>query len=167
MKKLSILAAAMTLTCAAVPTSAWAVPIIDFNGRSGAFSSTNIAAGTFDDTLTFTVADMGVVSGTITSIAVDMLTDVNFSSVLLNGVEFSNMLAGDTEFRSITRLPVTSGLQTLRIRGESGGNGAYSGTLAYVASQVPEPAGWTTMVLALGLLGAGLKMSRRKAQHTA
>jgi hypothetical protein len=26
---------------------------------------------------------------------------------------------------------------------------------------VPEPAGWTTMVLALGLLGTGLTISRR------
>ncbi len=162
MKKLSTLAAAMILSCAVVPSAAWAVPIIDFNGTSGAFKNTNLAAGEFDDTFTFSVSDIGVVSGTITSIAIDLVTDVNFSSVTLNGVEFTNLLSGGTEFRSVERLPVNSGSQTLRVRGQSGGNGAYAGTLAYAASQVPEPAGWTTMVLALGLLGAGLKMSSRR-----
>jgi hypothetical protein len=167
MKKLSTLAAAVVLSCAAAPSTAWAVPIISFDGKSGAFQNANIAAGEFDDTFSFSVADMGVVSGTITSIAVDFVTDVNLSSVTLNGVEFTNLLSGETEFRSIMRLPVASGAQTLRVRGESGGNGSYAGTLAYAASQVPEPAGWTTMVLALGLLGAGLGMSRRKVSPSA
>jgi hypothetical protein len=164
MKKLATFAAALVMSCAAVPSAALAVPIIDFNGTSGAFSNTNLAAGEFDNTFTFNVSDLGVVGGTITSIAVSLLTDVNFSSVTLNEVEFTNVLSGGTEFRSIMALPVVAGAQTLRVRGESGGNGAYSGTLAFTASQVPEPAGWTTMVLALGLLGAGLKMSRRKGR---
>jgi hypothetical protein len=167
MKKLSILAASLALSCVAMPSIAAANPIITFDGRSGAFQNTNIAAGEFDDSFTFSVADMGVVSGTITSVAVDFITDVNLSSVMLNGVEFTNLLQGETEFRSLLRLPVAGGAQTLRVRGESGGNGSYAGTLAYTASQVPEPAGWTTMVLALGLLGAGLKMSARRSRREA
>jgi len=154
------LALAAVLACA-LPTSAQAVPIIDFNGTSGAFKNTNIAGGQFDDTFTFDVSDMGIVSGTITSIAVDFATDVDFSSVMLNGVEFSNLISGETEFRRITNLPVEGGEQMLRVRGNSGGNGAYAGTLAFTAQPVPEPAGWTTMVLALGLLGTGLTISRR------
>jgi hypothetical protein len=164
MKKLSTFAAALVLSCAALPSAAFAVPIINFDGRSGAFQNTGIDAGEFDDTFTFTVSDMGVVSGTITSIAVDFFTDVNFTSVLLNGVEFASLSEGETEFRRIVRLPVSSGAQTLRVRGESGGDGSYAGTLSYVSSPVPEPAGWTTMLLALGLLGAGLKMSSRKGR---
>lgn len=160
MKKLGLFAVATALACAAVP--AQAAPIIDFNGTSGAFSNTNIGLGGFDDTFTFNVADLGIVSGTITSIAVSVITDIDFSSVSLNGVEFTNQASGSTEFRSIVNLPVTAGQQTLRVRGNSGGNGAYAGTLAFVATPVPEPAGWTTMVLALGLLGGALKISRRK-----
>jgi hypothetical protein len=160
MRKLGAFALATVLACA-LPASAQAVPIIDFNGTSGAFKNTSIAAGDFDDTYKFDVSDMGIVSGTITSIAVDFVTNIDFSSVMLNGVEFSNLISGETEFRRITNLPVSGGEQTLRVRGTSDGNGAYSGTLAFTAQAVPEPAGWTTMVLALGLLGTGLTISRR------
>jgi hypothetical protein len=160
MRKFGAAALAAALACA-LPTSAEAVPIIDFNGTSGAFKNTSIDRGRFSDVYKFTISDMGIVSGTITSIAVDFASDVDFSSVMLNGVEFSNLISGDTEFRRITNLPVSGGQQTLRVRGRSGGNGAYAGTLAFTAQAVPEPAGWTTMVLALGLLGTGLTISRR------
>ena len=160
MKKLGLFAVATALACAAAP--AGAAPIIDFNGTSGAFSSTNLGEGSFDDTFTFTVDDMGLVSSNITSIAIDALTDITFSSVTLNGIEFTNLLTGTQEFRSIQNVSVSVGDQTLRVQGNSGGNGAYAGTLAFRAQAVPEPAGWTTMVLALGLLGGALKMSRRK-----
>jgi hypothetical protein len=160
MKKLGMFTVAAALACAAAPAAA--APIIDFNGTSGAFSSTNLGAGGFDDTFTFSVADMGLVSSNITSIAINMITDIDFTSVTLNGFEFTNQLSGTQEFRSIQNVPVNMGSQTLRVRGNSGGNGAYAGTLAFRAQQVPEPAGWTTMVLALGLLGGALKLSRRK-----
>jgi hypothetical protein len=160
MKKLGLFAVVTALACVAVP--AQAAPIIDFNGTSGAFSNTNIGSGDFNDLYTFNVADLGIVSGTITSIAVSMITDINFTSVSLNGIEFTNQSSGTAEFRSIQNVPVTAGPQQLRVRGNSGGNGAYAGTLAFVARPVPEPAGWTTMVLALGLLGGALKLSRRK-----
>jgi hypothetical protein len=113
MRKLGAFALATVLACA-LPASAQAVPIIDFNGTSGAFKNTSIAAGDFDDTYKFDVSDMGIVSGTITSIAVDFVTNIDFSSVMLNGVEFSNLISGETEFRRITNLPVSGGEQTLR-----------------------------------------------------
>ena len=164
MKTLAIVAAAMIFPCAAVPTSALAAPIINFTGQTGTFQNFGIEAGEFDDSYTFSVADMGAVSGTITSVAIDGVTNVDFSSVLLNGVEFTNLLSGDTEFRSILRLPVSGGEQSLRVRGQSQGRGSYAGTLAFSTTPVPEPAGWTTMLLALGLLGAGLKMSSWKGR---
>lgn len=160
MRKFGLYAVAGALTLA-LPAAAQAVPIIDFNGTSGAFQNTNIAGGEFEDTFRFTVADDGIVGSTITSIAVSILTDINFTSVSLNGVEFQNLLSGTTEFRALESLPVMDGEQVLRVRGNSGGNGAYAGTLAFVPQQVPEPAGWTTLVVALGILGAGLKLSRR------
>ena len=166
MRKLGLLAVATAIACAAAPAAA--APVIDFNGISGTFGNTSIGLGAFDNTFNFTVADNGIVGATITSIAVSALTDVDFTSVALNGVEFTNEISDGNgigrEFRSIGSLTVSSGVQTLRVRGNSGGNGAYAGTLAFTAQQVPEPAGWTTMVLALGLLGGALKLSRRKNQ---
>ena len=163
MKKLGLFAAAAVLACAAAPASAAPI-IIDFTGNSGAFSQTGIGAGAFDDTGTFTVGT-GMLGADIVTIALSELTDVDFTSVTLNGVEFT---IDDTdgsgfgrENRFLEGINVTSGTQTLRVQGVSGGEGAYAGTISFVARQVPEPAGWTTMVLALGLLGGGLKMSRR------
>lgn len=164
MKKLGLFAVATAIACAAAPAAA--APVIDFNGISGTFGNTSIVAGSFDNNFNFSVSDNGIVGATITSIAVSSLTDVDFTSVILNGVEFTNEISDGTgigrEFRSIGSLTVNGGVQTLRVRGNSGGNGAYSGTLAFTAREVPEPAGWTTMVLALGLLGGALKLSRRK-----
>jgi len=160
MRKFSLYAVAGALALA-LPAAAQAVPIIDFNGTSGAFTNTNIAGGEFDDTFRFTVADDGIVGSTITSIAVSILTDINFTSVSLNGVEFDNLLSGMTEFRALESLPVMDGEQVLRVRGNSGGNGAYSGTIAFVPQAVPEPAGWTTLAAALAILVGGLKLSRR------
>jgi opacity protein-like surface antigen len=169
MKKFGLFAVAAAVACAAAP--AVAAPVIDFNGISGTFGNTNIAAGSFDNTFNFSVSDNGIVGATITSIAVSALTDVDFTSVSLNGVEFTNEISDGAgigrEFRSIGALTVASGSQTLRVRGNSGGNGAYAGTLAFTAQAVPEPAGWTTMVLALGLLGGALKLSRRKGMTPA
>lgn len=170
MRKMGIYAAAAALACAAMPSAAYAVPMIDFNGTSGAFTNTNIGPGEFDDLYTFSVADMGIVSGTITSIAVELnpATDIDFSSVMLNGIEFTTIFTGETEFRRITNLPVQEGEQTLRVRGVSAGNGAYAGTLAFGAvQQVPEPAGWTTLAVALGLLVGGMKLSRGARRQTA
>lgn len=165
MKKLILLC--LTAAAASLPSAAWADPSIDFNGISGTFENDGIAGGLFDDTFKFTVNTDGNVSSTITSIAIDTITDLTFSSVTLNDVEFTNIFTGTTEFRAINAVSVMGGEQTLRIRGESNGNASYSGTLAFAAQQVPEPGTLATMVVALGFLGGGLTLSRSRRKDTA
>jgi hypothetical protein len=160
MKKLILLS--LAAAAASLPSVAYADPSIEFNGRSGTFENDGIAGGLFDNTFNFTVATDGNVSSTITSIAIDTITDITFSSVTLNGIEFVTGMTGETEFRSIRAVPVMGGSQTLRVRGESGGNGSYAGTLAFVAQQVPEPGTLATMAVALGFLGGGLGLSRSR-----
>lgn len=167
MRKIGLYVVAAALASAALPSAAQAVPIIDFNGTSGAFKNTGIPSGEFDDTYRFVVEEDGIIGATITSIAVSILTDLNFSSVTLNGVEFDNLLSGTTEFRAIEAVPILDGEQVLRVQGNSGGNSAYSGTLAFTAQTVPEPAGWTVLAVALAILGCGMKLSQRQRRPDA
>lgn len=160
MRKLILLS--LAAAAASLPTVAHADPSIEFNGVSGTFENDGIAAGAFDDIFTFSVNLDGNVSSSITSIAIDALTDITFSSVTLNDVEFTNFASGKREFRAVDDVPVMSGEQTLRIRGNSGGNSSYAGTLAFAAQQVPEPGTLATMAVALGFLGGGLGLSRRR-----
>lgn len=165
MKKLILLS--LAAAAASLPTVAHADPSIDFDGFSGTFENANIPGGMFDDTFSFRVNNNGNVSGTITSIAISAVTDLTFSSVTLNGIEFTNILTGTTEFRSINAVPVVSGDQTLRVRGNSAGDASYAGTLAFVARQVPEPGTMATMAVALTFLGGGMGLSRRNRRRTA
>jgi hypothetical protein len=160
--KYAFLTASVALALAAVPSVASAEPIIRFNGTSGLFGNTDLTAGEFSDEYKFNVASTGIVGAVITSIAVDAITEVTFTSVLLNNVAFTPVIAGSTEFRSREGLAVTGGEQTLQVNGRSGGNSAYSGTLAFVAQQVPEPGTLATMAVALGFLGGGLSLSRSR-----
>ena len=165
MKKLILLS--LAAAAASLPSVAAATPSIEFNGTSGTLENDGIAAGMFDNSFSFTVSMPGNVSSTISSIAISTVTDLTFSSVTLNGVEFNNLLTGTTEFRSINAVPVSSGSQTLRVRGESNGNASYAGTLAFVAQQVPEPGTLATMAVALGFLGGGLSLSRSRRREDA
>jgi hypothetical protein len=161
--KVAGLAAALALCCAAQPSAALA-NVITVEGQAGAFGNTIKQAGPFEDVITFTVPARGADRDGRTAVEVSLISDVHLSSVTLNGVELADSLSGENEFRSIAPLPTPAGPQVLQVRGESGGDGSYSGTLAIKPAPVPEPAGWTTMLLALGLLGIGLKLSRRRAR---
>lgn len=158
MKKL-LLSAALALSAVAVSSPAQAAAVISFDGTTGTFGNTGIGSGSFSDTLTFTVPGLGSVGATISSIAVSLLTNVDFTSVTLNGVEFNVDQLGANEFRSLV-LPVSSGEQTLVISGTSGGAGSYSGTLAFA---VPEPATWAMMISGFGIAGVAVRRRKRPA----
>ncbi|MCF8708050.1 FxDxF family PEP-CTERM protein [Rhizorhapis sp. SPR117] len=157
MKKL-LLSAALAMSTIIVSAPAQAAAVISFDGSTGTFGNTVLGAGAFSDTLHFTVPGMGSVGATISSIAVSLLNNVDFTSVTLNGQAFDIINMGMQEYRSIT-LPVTAGEQTLVISGTSGGRGSYSGTLAFA---VPEPASWAMMITGFGLVGGAIRMRRRK-----
>lgn len=157
MKKL-LFAAAMAVSATAASAPAHAAAVISFDGTTGTFSHMNIGGGAFSDTLNFTVPGMGSVGATISSIAVSFLNNIDFTSVTLNGQEFDIGNMGMQEFRSI-KVPVSAGEQTLMINGTSGGNGSYSGTLAFA---VPEPESWAMMITGFGLAGAAIRGRRRR-----
>ena len=157
MKKL-LLAAAMAVSAIAVSAPAHAAAVISFDGTTGTFAHNSIAGGAFSDTLKFTVPGIGSVGSTISSIAVSFLNNIDFTSVTLNGQEFDIASLGMLEFRSI-KVPVGAGEQTLVISGNSGGNGSYSGTLAFA---VPEPESWAMMITGFGLAGAAIRTRKRR-----
>lgn len=157
MKKL-LFAAAMAVSAAVVSAPAHAAAVISFDGTTGTFAHNSIGGGAFSDTLKFTVPGMGSVGATISSIAVSFLNNVDFTSVKLNGEEFDITSMGLLEFRSL-KVPVSAGEQTLVIDGTSGGNGSYSGTLAFA---VPEPESWAMMIAGFGLAGAAIRTRKRQ-----
>jgi len=130
---------------------------------SGTFGNVGLALGDFEDTFTFNWPSTGTGGATISSILSSTLTDVNFTSVTLNGAEFNILSSGNVEFRKLedVLLPINN---ILVVKGWSGGNGSYSGTLAFAPSAaVPEPATWAMMIIGFGAAGAMLRRSRQTA----
>jgi hypothetical protein len=158
MIKMLLAAALASATMLSAP-AAQAAQFISFDGISGTFGNNNVAGGSFDNTFTFDVGSLaGTAGGTISSIRVSSLTNIDFTSVTLNDEAFDVDLTGTVEFRHIT-LPVGPGLQTIRVKGTSGGNASYDGVIAFAA--VPEPATWATMLIGFGAVGTAMRRGRR------
>ena len=152
MMKLLFGAALAVAAVSAVP--AQAAKFLTFDGQTGTFGNTNVTTSSFTDTFTFTVPSNGLAGSTISSVKVSKPTNIDFTSVTLNGAEFDITSTGMFEFRSITA-PVLAGLQTIVVKGVSGKNASYSGTLAFAA--VPEPATWAMLLFGFGAVGATLR----------
>ena len=152
--------AAMAVAAISTATTANAATFFHFDGVSGTFGHNNIAKGSFDDTFHFVLPSAGVFGSTISSIRVSKLTNVDFSSVTLNGTAFTTLLSGVVEARYLT-LPVSEGEQTINVTGTSGGNASYAGTLAFVASAIPEPATWAMMIGGFGMVGGAIRRRQR------
>jgi len=141
---------------------------------SGIFGDTDIGLGDFTDVFTFTLPD-GTAAATITSISTNDTNNVDFKTVDLNGHFFDIDSTGKVEFRHLDDILVTNGPQVLTVVGSSGGEGSYSGTIAFSSvgpvlgggGGVPEPAAWGLMVVGFGGLGAMLRSKRRLAATAA
>ena len=155
MVKLLFGAALAVAAVSAVP--AQAAEFLTFDGSSGTFGNTKVTTSSFTDTFTFTVPSNGLAGSTISSVKVSKPTNIDFTSVTLNGAEFDIGSTGMFEFRSITT-PVLAGLQTIVVKGVSGKNASYAGTLAFAA--VPEPATWALMIAGFGVVGGALRQRR-------
>lgn len=158
MKKMLLAAALASATMFAAP-AAQAATFINFDGISGTFGNNNVASGSFDNTFTFDVGSLpGTAGTTISSIRVSALTNIDFTSVTLNGEDFDVDSSGTVEQRHII-LPVSAGLQTINVKGTSGGNASYDGVIAF--APVPEPASWATMLIGFGAIGTAMRRTRR------
>ena len=158
MIKKFLVAVSLAAATVAITPAAQAAQYLTFDGTTGTFGFDNVAESPFTHTFHFTVGD-GTAGSTISSIKVDPVNNIDLTSVTLNGVEYAVGSTGTVEFRSIDQL-VSAGEQTIIVKGTSGGNGSYAGTLAFAA--VPEPATWAMMIGGFGLVGGAMR--RRRVQ---
>jgi hypothetical protein len=152
-----------------------------FSGPIAAqFGDTGIPTGSFTDNYVFTIPQNGTGSGSVTttvSVAgVGGVNDLDFTSVTVNGLPATPVYrdaggaicttpgvgtCGATETFAINDVPITSGVQnTISISGTSRGNGSYGGNATFIPS-VPEPSTWAMMILGFGIVGFGMRHSRR------
>lgn len=160
MTKIGILAAAALVAAVAAP-AAHAAQVIVFDGTSGTFGNANIGGGNFTNTFDINTSQAGTIALTISSTRTSALTNLDFVEVSLNGQNFTVGVTGINEFRFLNNLALMAGKQTLVVRGKSGGNGSYSGTVNFSPTGgVPEPATWAMMIGGMGAAGYGLRRRR-------
>ena len=158
MKKLGYLAMA-TAASFALASAAQAADFIDISGSSGVFGKNGVS-GTFEETFSFDVDNrFRLGSFDISSIASGSASNVDFTSVTFNGVEFNILSTGRQEFRNLFDQAILAGNNTIVVRGTSGSNGAFSGTISLAA--IPEPATWAMMVGGFGVIGASMRRRAR------
>jgi hypothetical protein len=116
---------------------------IDLSSGSGFFGNTPIA-GSFTDTLTFTVTTLSTFNGSITS-AVNGTQDVDFTSIVVTpgSLSFVFMLGesgGACGPRPPPALGLAPGVYTLTLNGtNSASMGSYGGNLALTPAVPPTP----------------------------
>ena len=155
MRKLVLLA----LATAAFAPAAHAAPFLTISGASGVFGD-DAVSGEFTRTFTFGERrGFRLASLDISSIAANAATDVDFTSVTFNGVEFDTVSTGRQELRNLFDQQLRAGDNTIVVRGVSGSQGAFSGTLSLAA--VPEPATWAMMIGGFGMIGAAARRRNR------
>jgi hypothetical protein len=159
--------AAALLAAASQATAAQSIsfsPTASDGSFSGMFGDTGIGPGAFTDTFDFTMPT-GVAGATISSNFTDQNDNINFTSVTFDGHDLTIDQKGQVEFRSLSGLPVTNGPQTLVVKGASGGDSSFAGTLSFalanIAGAAPEPASWALMLMGFGGAGALIRARRR------
>jgi hypothetical protein len=166
MRNLLFAAAAAATLMAAAPI-ANAATVLNFtfapDGNSAVASFNSSGTGTtFSDTYTFTLP-AGFASTSLTTAAVNGMTDTAFSSVLLNGITLTTDASGAIDVKSLLDVPVNAGGNTLVVNGTSGGLFSYGGNISFakLVAGVPEPASWALMIVGFGGMGAALRNRRR------
>ena len=127
---------------------------------TGEFSGSIRTAGEFSQVFTFFLPENGFTAATITTIAINMASNIDFTSVTLNGEEFNLSPTGRVEDGSIFQF-TNAGEQTLIVNGVSGSNAGFSGVVTF-APGVPEPGVWLLMILGIGAVGGAMRYRRRK-----
>lgn len=162
MTKYLISAALLATAAIAAPASAAVVNLsVPATGGSVDFGQSSATSGAIADQFVFTVPYAGDASGSIVSIDLTGFFDVAITSVKLDGVDFVQNSTGAVELWTLANTSIAAGTHTIYVTGTWGvEGGAYSGTLNYRPTAVPEPATWALMIGGFGLVGGAM---RRKA----
>jgi len=148
-KKLALAAAIAATTTGAFANDVVGAPT--FTGLTSTFSAFH-TAGSFTDTFTFTLP--GITSANVSLVTIGAgIADIDFTSATLNSLPlilttdaggFVELLYTPTNF-------ALTGPLTLVVKGTSGANTSYTGTLN--VSAVPEPESYALLLAGLGVLG--------------
>ncbi|MDG6079078.1 PEP-CTERM sorting domain-containing protein [Erythrobacter litoralis] len=172
MKKLALALAGGAVFAVAAPASAATIVLESDEGSdtlTGEFAGTVRNSGPFTREFTFVLPEAGRTAASITTAAVSMAGNIDFTSVTLNGQNFNLTPNGQFEFGSIA-LNTDSGLQTLIVNGIAqttpGNNAAFSGVVTFAAGAIPEPGMWALMILGFGFVGGALRSRRNSSVKT-
>jgi len=131
---------------------------------SGSFGDAHIKKGNFTDTLSFTLAQAGTLSASLTSAAnkLGKAGDLDFTSVVLTGggnsydfiIANNDGPTGLTDFATFDGL-LAAGDYLLTIKGFSFGNAQFGGNSTVAA--VPEVGSWLMMLAGFGAMGFAMR----------
>lgn len=169
MKKFALAAAIAAAATVAAP-AAYASPVVSFNPATGTgvFFNNSVVAGAINDVFQFDYVGTGTATADITSITFEIAQAITLSSVTFNDKAFSVLEEivstpnGDVKRITgfVSGVPISTGTQTLVVKGESAGNNTYTGNIRIAVSPVPEPATWALMIVGFGMVGSTLRRRR-------
>lgn len=148
-KKLALAAAIVATSHAAFANDVTGSPT--FAGLTSTYAAAH-TAGSFTDTFTFTLP--GITSANVSLVTIGAgVADIDFSSATLNNLPLTltTDAGGFVELLYTPASLAVTGPLTLVVKGISGANASYSGTLNVTA--VPEPESVALMMAGLGVLG--------------
>ena len=131
----------------------------------------------FDEILEFTTTVGGTISilANTTATFVGGPNDTDFSSITFLGplpgagninVPATSFSTDLNEFRQLAATSITAGTYRLRLQGTPGSqNGAFGGSVAFVAGAVPEPATWLMMLLGFGAIGYSMRSKKNSGSR--
>ena len=142
---------------------------------TGTIGVTHSFADSFIDDFTFTVADDGSGTGTISTgtTVLAVSPDLDFTSITFNGtnIPITRLTSNAQDFielASIANVPIIGGvLNHLIVSGVSTNPSSYAGTLTFTPNAIPEASTWTMMMLGFGAMGGSIRYKRRKAAAAA
>ena len=146
---LALAATAFVATGAARANDVVASPA--FTGTTSTFAALH-TAGAFTDSFTFTLAGITSASLQLSTIG-SGVNNIDFTGATLNGqaLTFTSDAGGFVELLYTPAAFTVSGPLTLLVKGTSGANASYAGTLNVTA--VPEPETLALMLAGLGAVG--------------
>lgn len=142
---------------------------IHFQITSGTPTSSSITANfgdgfstalDFDDKFEFTIPQLGVGSGSISTSFSSLSNLLTITDLIINGVHYVVPSNPSGQFLAVSNIPIhTDVLNTIEVIGTTASKGGtFSGTMTFAA--VPEAATWLSMLAGFAMVGAAMRRRR-------